>query len=165
MYLLTQLTRLELGDFLLDLAFELRGDYGPPGCKGALERLDAEATETMRRTEGGSEDEDWMYEEDPQLYSNPQASEWAGERAKFADFLATLSKMSTGIGESQFFEVFTPLLSPVLALTSLYCPSVLFLRVFPCIVLSTPFSFSYLLSMLNMAAGRMHSLYRSHNTK
>ena len=38
---------------------------------------------------------------DTNVYPNPQASEWADERAKFAGFLATLPKMSTGIGESQ----------------------------------------------------------------
>ena len=103
MYLLTQLTRLELGDFSLDLAFELRGDYGPPGYKGALERLHIEDWEAMMSMNADDEGGEQDYGEYSQVYPNPQASEWAGDRTKFADFLATLPKMSTGIGGSQLF--------------------------------------------------------------
>ena len=154
MYLLTQLTRLELGDFLLDLTFELGGDYESPDGRSAFERHHIEASSRLG-----------IVPEEGLNYPNPQASEWAGERAKFADFLSTLPKMSTGIGESQFFKFFTPCSLaepfPCLDSRSFQSPSVLLLRVFPLHSIVHYNQFSHLLSRLNLAAGRMPSLYRS----
>lgn len=106
------MTRLELGDYALDLQLELTGDYALPVPGGALQRLrddlktarypnnsDVICTDEEEEYHWGDE-ADWSHHV-KEKYDHPpaEASDWADERANFADFLATLSKVSAKIGK------------------------------------------------------------------
>lgn len=101
---LTQLRRLELGEFQLDLELELRGDYSDPGRKGALDRL---WDDLCWHAAALNMDQEELEEEFAGLSDRAESpynavgnARQACERAKFVDMLATLSKLKVALGEA-----------------------------------------------------------------